>query len=179
MAGVDFFRFAAAPGDRPDGLFDTGRIARRIRKLSGRIFAAAASVHKRAAIGRERERRNFLPIVFEIGREAPGFEIRTFGDPDVALALLVERPRDAIAGFRRGQIRRKWSAHDLLERETLLRLCLNAKNSEQNQEWNCYERTLHLLLLRWKNNSSKIGFSRRVVAGRQFESRPSALRAGR
>src|SRR6267154_973623 len=179
MAGVNFFGFATTPGDRPDGLFDTGRIARWIRKLSGWIFSAAASVHERVAIGRERDRRNFLAVVFDIGREATSFEIRTFGDPYVAFALFVERPCDTIAGFRRGQIRRKWSAHDLLEREALLRLCMSAQNSEQNQKWNCYERTLHLLLLRWRNNSSRIGFSPRVAAGRRFESRPSALRAVR
>src|SRR2546430_3472801 len=143
MARVNFFGFAATPGDGPDGLFDAGRIARWIRKLSGGIFAAATDINDGVAIGRERERRNFLAVVFEIGREATGFEIRTFGNPNVAFALFVERPRDTIAGFRRGQIRRKWSAHDLLEREALLRLCMRAQSSEQNQEWNCYERTLH------------------------------------
>src|SRR5882724_12151701 len=179
MAGVNFFGFATTPSDRPDGLFDSSGIARWIRKLSGWIFPAAASVHERVAIGRERDRRNFLTVVFEIGREATGFEIRTFGDPDIALALFVERPRDATAGFRRSQIRWEWSAHDLLEREVLLRLYTSTQNGEQNQERNCYERTLHLLLLRWRNNSSKIGFSLRVAAGRRFESRPSALRAVR
>src|SRR2546422_5453132 len=143
MARVNFFGVAAVPWDRPDGLFDAGRVARWIRKLSGGIFSAAADINKSAAIGRERERRNFLAVVFEIGREATGFEIRTFGNPEIAFALFVERPRDPIAGFRRGQIRRKWSAHDLLEREALLRLGLSAQNSEQNQEWNCHERTLH------------------------------------
>src|SRR5260221_2681694 len=172
MARINSFGFAAAPGDGPDGLFDTGRIARWGRKLSGGIFPAAASVNERIAIGRERDRKNFLAIIFYIGREATGLEIRTFGNPDIALALFVERPRDTIAGFRRGQIRRKWSAHDLLEREALLCLCMSTQNSEQNQEWSSYERTLHLLLLRWRNNSSKIGFSRRVAAGRRFESRP-------
>src|SRR5207302_3654239 len=66
-----------------------------------------------------------------------------------------ERPRDTIAGFRRGQIRWEWSAHDLLEREALLRLYTSTQNSEQNQKWNCYERTLHLLLLRWRKIRTK------------------------
>src|SRR5438046_74449 len=143
MARVNFFWFAAAPGDRPDGLFDASRIARWIRELSGGIFSATTDINKGAAIGRERERRNFLAVVFEIGREATGFEIRTLGNPDVALALFVERPCDTIARFRRGQIRRKWSAHDLLEREALLCLRMGRQNSEQNQEWNRHERTLH------------------------------------
>src|SRR5882757_3775898 len=147
MARINFFWFATVPGDGPDGLFDSSGIARWIRKLSGGIFSAAADINNGAAIDRERDRRNFLAIVFEIGGEAAGFEIRTFGNPDVAFALFVEGPRDTIAGFRRGQIRRKWSAHDLLEREALLRLCMSAQNSEQNQERNCYERTLHLLLI--------------------------------
>src|SRR5947207_7658927 len=142
MARVNFRGFAAAPSDSPDGLFDPGRIARRIGKLSSGIFSAAADISKTAAIGRERERRNFLAVVFEIGREATGFEIRTFGDPYVALALFVERPCDTIAGFRRGQIRREWSAHDLLEREALLCLRMGRQNSDQTQEWNRHERTL-------------------------------------
>src|SRR2546430_11078536 len=99
MARINFRGFAAAPSDSPDGLFDAGRIARRIGKLSSGIFPAAADINKGAAIGRERERRNFLAIVFEIGREATGFEIRTFGNPNIALALFVERPRDTTAGF--------------------------------------------------------------------------------
>src|SRR5438105_1770517 len=143
MAHVNFFWFATAPGDGPNGSFDSSGIAHWIRKLSGGIFSAAADINNSAAIGRERDRRNFLAVVFEIGREATGFEIRAFGDPDVAFALFVERPRDTIAGFRRGQIRRKWSAHDLFEREALLRLCMRAQSSEQNQEWHRYGRTRH------------------------------------
>src|SRR5882762_4361968 len=150
MARIKFFWFAATPGDGADGLFDSSGIARWIRKLSGGIFPAAADINKSVAIGREGDRRNFLAVIFEIGGEAAGFEIRTFGNPDIAPALLVERPRDTIAGFRRGQIRWEWRAHDLLEREALLCLCMTTQSSEQNQEWNCYERTLHLLLLRWR-----------------------------
>src|SRR6266702_2759206 len=137
MARINFFGFATTPGDGPDGLFDTGGIARWIRKLSGGIFSATTDINKTVAIGRERDRRDFLAIVFEIGREATSFEIRTFGDPDVALALFVERPCDTIASFRRDQIRRKWSAHDLLEREALLCLRMGTQHSEQNQKWNC------------------------------------------
>src|SRR5256885_12698724 len=98
MARVNFFGFAATPGDGPDGLFDTGRIARWIRKLSGGIFSAATSVHNSVAIGRERERRNFLAVVFEIGREATGFEIRTLGNPNLRIALFVERPPHSTSG---------------------------------------------------------------------------------
>ena len=177
MTGVDLLGFATSPWDGPDGLLDAHRVARGIRKLTRGAFAAAARVNQCISVGGKRERRDFLAVVFEIGREATGFEVRTFGDPDIALALFVERPCDTIAGFRRSQIRRKWSAHNLLEREALLRLCMSTRNGEQNQKWNCYERTLHLLLLRGRNNSRKIGFSLRVAAGRRFESRPSALRA--
>src|SRR5882672_4299878 len=131
MTCVDFFRFAACPGNSPDGLFGAGGIAGGIGKLSRGIFPAAASVDEHVAIGGKAERREFLAVVFEIRSESAALEVRSFRNPDVALALFIERPGDAIASLGRNEIGWKRSAEDLLEREAIL--CVRSARGKKDE----------------------------------------------
>src|SRR5882762_11789166 len=53
VASVHFFWLAAAPGDTPNGLLRSGRIASRIRELSASILAFAADIDDSVRVGRE------------------------------------------------------------------------------------------------------------------------------
>src|SRR5712675_3248400 len=53
VAGVDLFWLAAAPGDTPNGLLRSGRIASGIRELSASILAFAADIDDSVRVGRE------------------------------------------------------------------------------------------------------------------------------
>src|SRR6266849_1390132 len=111
IAGVYFFGLAAAPGNAPDGLFGSSRIADRIGELPGGILAFATDIRDGVAVVRETHRGNGLAVIFEIGSEPARLEGRSFSDPDIALAFLVEGPGDAIDGFGRGQVFGKRRAH--------------------------------------------------------------------
>src|SRR3954447_23259179 len=117
MTGVDFFRFTAGPGDAPDRLFDAGRIAGGIGILTGRIFFAAPRVKNDVAIFGKSEVAEFLAVIGVVSGDLTRGELRSFGHPNVALALLIQRPGDTVGLFRRGEIGGKWCAENLLECE--------------------------------------------------------------
>ena len=141
MAIVDFARFAAAERDRPDSLGRTRRIARRIRRLPSRILLSAARIDDRVAVFRKSDLAQLLSIVLQVGSQASRFEIWGFRHPNVPLALIVERPCNAIRFFRRDEIGRERRREYLLEREALSRLRLRLsvsgiRNHRLNNEEN-------------------------------------------
>src|SRR4051812_30123497 len=117
MTRVDFFWFTAGPGYAPDRLFDAGRIAGGIGILTGGIFFAATRVKNDVAVFGKSEVAEFLAVVGIVRSDLARGELRSFGHPNVALALLIEGPGDTVGLFRRGEIGGKWCAENLLECE--------------------------------------------------------------
>src|SRR5690242_3599878 len=125
MAFVDFSGLASLPRNGPYVLLDARGVAGGIRILARRIFAAAANVNNSFAVVREAKRRQFLAVIFGVAGQPASLEVRPFGDPDIAFALLVEGPSQSIAGLCGSQVAGERRAEHLLQREFLLRLSAN------------------------------------------------------
>src|SRR5688572_15676171 len=63
----------------------------------------AAKEDDPAAVLRDLQRGDLLPVVHAVVGELSRFEARPFGDPHVALALIVQRPRDPASGAGGGE----------------------------------------------------------------------------
>src|SRR5437764_8520676 len=117
VTGIDFFRFTTGPAYGPNSLFESRGIAGRIRILPGGVLFAATRVQHEIAVIRDAHFTEFLAVIGIVRGELPGGELRTFGHPDVALPLLIQRPGDTVCIFCRGEIRRARGAENLVERE--------------------------------------------------------------
>src|SRR5712671_4577835 len=143
VASVHLFWLAAAPGDTPNGLLRSGRIASGIRKLPASILAFAADIDDSVRVGRETQFRDWLAVVFQVRSKPPCAERCPFRDPDVALPFLVECPCDAIGRLGSGQIVREWRAHEFFQSDTLLRASAEHRTCRRNYN---HKPFLHLYL---------------------------------
>src|SRR5215831_1550123 len=128
MACVNAFGIAARPGDGPNRLLSAGRIAGGIGYLTGGVFASAADIDHNIRTRGEAQLGEFLTVVFVVFCELARGELGSLGGPDVSLALLIEDPSQPITALSRNQIRRKWGAQNLFQREHLLGFGARAKN---------------------------------------------------
>src|SRR5947209_11828746 len=76
---------------------------------------AAANVNYKLAVGRNRNTRQLLPVIHSVVCKFTRAKVRSFRNPDVALSLLIECPRDARAGSGGGQFVRERVALHLLD----------------------------------------------------------------
>src|SRR5579862_9434924 len=114
MPIVDLARLSATERDRPNRLRSATGIARRIRRLSRRIFLSASCVNNRVPVFRKANLAQLLPVVLQIRSQPPSLKLRRLRHPNVALAVAVKRPRNTIRLLRRYEVGRKWRRKNLL-----------------------------------------------------------------
>src|SRR5207245_7868036 len=107
MTGVYALGIAPTPRHNPNSLFRSGRIAGGIWHLAGHVLAFAAHIGNRIAVRRKIYPRQFLPVIPVVLRKLPRRESRSFSNPNIPPAFLIEGPSDAITLFGGCQIRRE------------------------------------------------------------------------
>src|SRR5262249_25858084 len=108
ITGAKPLRRNALDRGRPDRLLGAFGQVRRIRGLSLSVCAFTSREHDVFTVRRERQLRKVLPVVHSIGRDSASSEVWPVGDPDVSHTFDGLHPREAYAGRRCDELRRKW-----------------------------------------------------------------------
>ena len=102
----------------------------RERVVPVRAVVAAAHVHDKPSIRRDRDAGQLLPVIAVVVGQLPRGECGPLGDINVSPALFVERPRDASARRGGGQLGGVGIGPDLIERE--LGRCYNRQSDSEH-----------------------------------------------
>src|SRR5262245_3358189 len=112
-------RLAALDFSSPHLLFRLSQFAPRVRDMATLTDLGAARIDYGLAVWSEIDGKDVLAVIALVAGHLSRFEAGCSSDPDVALALAVEYPGDAIGLGRRGQTTGKGRTHDLLQSESL------------------------------------------------------------